>query len=416
MSAGSQATSAPLSSSGAPVAQEVPATEAQQRTKRPRLVHVDAMRPVKQFGVVSTHSLQTFGVAASLGVGGTLMVTHVTRYAFMFISAAMLVYAYPNLRRSGLKVFWRRRLLAVVVPYVTWTVIYFLMEVVQNHGAGSTASNLGHLGLLLGTGYDQLYYLVLLIEFYVVYPLILWLIRRTEGHHWALLGVVLLLQVGLAIAEHWRLVPPWLEYKYATRELWNYLIYVFAGGVMAWHYQEVHAWMCRHWRALIAGTFVAFCGSEAWYVVAARHFSFLAGVNASDPFQPIEIPLFLGLIATIYLLGVWLGDTRRPSWLRKLTLAGADYSYGIYLSQVLFITALYAVGWQQLNHVLPSQVVTIVGIVIVFSASWALSALLARLPGARGTAGIARRSWRYGRVLDDGSPPAAPRGAASAAG
>jgi len=54
------------------------------------------MRTVKQFGVVSTHSLQNFAPAASLGVGASLMLAHVTRFAFMFISAAMLVYDLPR--------------------------------------------------------------------------------------------------------------------------------------------------------------------------------------------------------------------------------------------------------------------------------------------------------------------------------
>ena len=97
------------------------------RRKRPRLVHVDAMRPIKQFGVVSTHSLQNFAPQASLGVGASLMLTHVTRFAFMFISAAMLVYAYPAVGPGGWRTFWRRRLLAVVLPYVTWTIIYFAL-------------------------------------------------------------------------------------------------------------------------------------------------------------------------------------------------------------------------------------------------------------------------------------------------
>ena len=89
------------------------------------------MRPVKQFGVVSTHSLQSFAPAASLGVGASLMLTHVTRFAFMFISAAMLVYAYPAVGRGGWRTFWRRRLLAVVLPYATWTVIYFAASLAQ---------------------------------------------------------------------------------------------------------------------------------------------------------------------------------------------------------------------------------------------------------------------------------------------
>src|ERR1700758_966704 len=71
------------------------------RQRRPRLAHVDAMRPVKQLGVVSTHSLQWFAPAASIGAGAGLMLTHVTRFAFMFISAAMLVYAYPVVGHGG---------------------------------------------------------------------------------------------------------------------------------------------------------------------------------------------------------------------------------------------------------------------------------------------------------------------------
>ncbi len=386
------------------------------RGKRPRLVHVDAMRPVKQFGVVSTHSLQAFGAAASLWYGGTLMVTHVTRYAFMFISAAMLVYAYPALNRSRLKVFWRRRLLAVAVPYVTWTVIYFLLEVAQSGGAGGVAGSLEHLGYLLATGYDQLYYLVLLIEFYLVYPLLLWVIRRTARHHWALLAAVLGIQVALSALVHWGHVPGWMNNRDATRELWNYLLYVFAGGVMAWHYHEAHAWLCRHWRAILAGTAAAWLAAEAWYLLSAARVPFFAAADPqgpASPIQPAEIPLFLGLIAIIYLFGVWLGGRRRPRLVRAFARSGADYSYGIYLSQVLLLTALTTAGWRNLDHRLPWPAVTVAGILIVFSASWALTALLARLPGARGTAGIPRRSWRLRRDTGPVSPAGpAPRGTA----
>ena len=119
--------------------------------------------------------------------------------------------------------------------------------------------------------------------------------------------------------------------------------------------------------------------------------------DPSDPFQPVEIPLYLGLITVIYLLGVLIGDERRPRWLRSVVSAGADYSYGIYLSQVLFLTALTWLGWGSLSHHAPWVVVTLGGIVIVFIGSGLLTALLARLPGARATAGIPRRPWQRSR-------------------
>ena len=43
----------------------------------------------------------------------------------------MLVYAYPAVGRGGWRTFWRRRLLAVVLPYATWTVVYFALGLAQ---------------------------------------------------------------------------------------------------------------------------------------------------------------------------------------------------------------------------------------------------------------------------------------------
>ena len=262
------------------------------------------MRPVKQFGVVSTHSLQSFAPPASLGVGASLMLTHVTRFAFMFISAAMLVYAYPAVARGGWRTFWRRRLLAVVLPYATWTVIYFAVGLAQAGRIGSIAGAAGHLGWLLLTGYDQLYFLVVLLQFYLIYPAFLWLIRRTERHHWRLLAASLAAEAVLFWLVHEQDLPGWMLGKGATRELWNYELFVIAGGVLAWHYQDVHGWLLRHWRPLLAATAAAIAASEAWFLLASHGVPGFRTGDPSDPFQPIEIPLYLGLITVIYLLGV----------------------------------------------------------------------------------------------------------------
>jgi peptidoglycan/LPS O-acetylase OafA/YrhL len=373
----------------------IEATGAQaRRTSRPRLTHVDAMRPVKQLGVVSTHSLQSFAPAASIGVGAGLMITHVTRFAFVFISSAMLVYAYPAVGRGGWRSFWRRRLLAVVAPYVTWTVIYFALGVAQAGGGGSIAGGAAHLGWLLLTGYQQLYFLLLLLQFYLIYPAFLWLIRRTERHHRRLLGVSLAVELVLVWLVHEQYLPAWMLNSASSRELWNYQLFVIAGAVMAWHYQDVHDWLCRHWRALLAATAVAVALGEMWYLLAVHGVPGFGGGVPSEPFQPVEIPVYLGLITMVYLLGVLMSSERRPRWLRSLVRTGVDYSYGVYLNQALFLTALTSLGWQSLDHYLPWEVVTAGGIVVIFAAAVLLTALLARLPGARATAGIPRRPWR----------------------
>ena len=69
---------------------------------RRRLDQVDAMRPIKQAGVISTHSILYFApAAASVGSGAALLLLHVSREGFFFIAACMLSYAYADLRLAG---------------------------------------------------------------------------------------------------------------------------------------------------------------------------------------------------------------------------------------------------------------------------------------------------------------------------
>ena len=128
----------------------------------------------------------------------------------------------------------------MVLPYATWTVVYFALGVAEAGRIGSVADDAGHLGWLLLTGYDQLYFLVVLLQFYLIYPAFLWLIRRTQRHHGWLLGASLAVEAVLFWLVHEQYVPAWMLNKGATRELWNYELFVIAGGVVAWHYHEVH--------------------------------------------------------------------------------------------------------------------------------------------------------------------------------
>jgi hypothetical protein len=73
---------------------------------------MDAMRPVKQAGVISTHTVLHFApVAASTGSGAALLL-HLSREGFFFISARMLTYAYADLNRAGAARFYWRRFLS----------------------------------------------------------------------------------------------------------------------------------------------------------------------------------------------------------------------------------------------------------------------------------------------------------------
>ena len=94
---------------------------------RRRLDHIDAMRPVRQAAVISTHALIFFApLATSATVVGLIMLTRFARDAFLFVSACMLAYSYRSAPRVDLGRYAWRRFMAVGIPYLTWTVIYYL--------------------------------------------------------------------------------------------------------------------------------------------------------------------------------------------------------------------------------------------------------------------------------------------------
>lgn len=368
------------------------------------------MRPLKQIGVVTTHCMLFFAPAASAAAGGLVMVTHFTRFAFIFLSAAMLVYAYPVLPRSELGRFARRRIVAVALPYVAWSALYFGVEEARIPGvpgvlepslalrsapasAGvltTVGTDLAHFGRLLYTGYYQLYYLLVLLELCVLYPALLWLVRRTRGHHRLLFSVSAVVQVVTSALIHWQLLPRHLEGYWATREVWNYQFFVVAGALLACHYAEVDAWIRRCWRSVLAATVGSLVVAEAAYALALGSLPGLTGASASDPFQPIDLPLFLGISLCLYLVGAFLTGHRPPVRVRRWIASAAANAYGVYLAQILFVMALELLGWDRLERSVPWPLVVGGAVLLVYSAAMTLTAVLARLPLARVSAGRPR--------------------------
>lgn len=358
------------------------------RATKTRLAHVDAMRPLKQLGVVTNHSLIFFAPAASIFASSSILLLHVTREAFLFIGACMLTYAYPALRRQDLKRFYRRRFMAVGIPYICWTIIYFALSFKVHHYSWS--SGLERFGIDALTGYYQLYFLVVLMEFYLLYPLLQKAIRRASNYHLQLLIVSFIVQVVYVSLMHWHVFPRWLQNNWANRELMSYQFYLIGGMLAAYHFEAFHAWVVAHYRAILYGTALSALMAVLWVVIAGVGNVVGMGYE-SDPFQPIVIPFNIGAILSVYLLGLWLSQREHYSLVRRITMSGAENSYGIYAAQLVFLNGLVWIGFKSLH--LPWIFLAVLGLSITYAASWLLTAILARTVLARALTGRKRQTW-----------------------
>jgi peptidoglycan/LPS O-acetylase OafA/YrhL len=383
---------------------------------RQRLDHIDAMRPLKQAGVVSTHTIIAFTPAAALVLSNaTLLLLHVSREAFFAISACMLTYAYSGLKRETMGKFYRRRFVAVGLPYLVWNAIYFVWFIWPLHQSSysSPGSVFFHFVRQLEVGYDQLYFLIVIAEFYVAFPLVLWVLRKTRGHHALLVGAALALQVFFTIGVHWG----WFGYRvgeYAQENAAFYVLYLVGGAVVACHLSEFHDWVMSHWLLILYLTVVTAMFAEAVYFLTKGNGSGALG-HAADPFQPSVIPFNVCVIALGYVAGMWLVRPWRHRWIRKATRIGSDDSYGIFLAQMLFITALALWGGRDFARAMPFWVWIPLSIAFAYLGSIALTEVLARTPLAVPVTGRKQIPWRAPRPAAS-APAGSPRAGSRRAG
>jgi peptidoglycan/LPS O-acetylase OafA/YrhL len=394
---------------------------------RKRLDHVDAMRPIKQAAVISTHAIIFLAPAtAGLARVNMLVFTHFSREAFLFVSACMLAYSYRSADRVALRRYSIRRWWAVGVPYLTWTAIYFLFlarvqtssfpwygldapEVFSLHG-------LERLAHLTWTGYYHLYYLLVVAEFYVIFPWLFAAVKRVpERLHGRLVLLTLAFQVlysalwpnVYSLAMH--LGASWSEQGFwETRLVTSYTFYLVAGVVVALHLDDVHDWIVRHRAAILVGTplaGLAAVGLNYWNVSGLAHRLLVPGL---DPFSIVVIPYNVGAILCVYLLGVFLVSPKRSARTREVVASGSDNAYGIYLSQLIWIPIL--------ARVLPVAhppfawpLFTLMCVAIVYLCGFVFSSIVARTPVARAVVGRSPATWaslvaRRRRVLASGTP------------
>ena len=364
------------------------------------------MRPIKQSAVISTHALIYFSpLSTSLLASGLLTVTHFSRDAFLFVSACMLAYSYRDQTTIHMSHYWKRRFVAVGLVYLVWSVIYFPIASMITTSTFPyyrlplssifSVAGLRHLLFALATGYYHLYFLLVLLQFYVVFPYLFRFVRRHPRSHVPLV-------VGAAL---WQAVYPfavrhgWLGFvmssKMETRLVTSYLLYLLGGVVVAFYLEAFHDWVMRHGRALVAATVVA--GAVPLVLdYLSRHYHSLPKdlVPGGDPFAALVIPYDVGAIVAVYLLGVYLVSPRRSSVTRAITKSGSEAAYGIYVSQIVWIIFLHrwAYEWGVLARV-PWLAVTVFAVVFAYAAGWLFSALVARTPLARPLVGRARVPW-----------------------
>lgn len=365
------------------------------------MMQIDVMRLLICASVVATHVVSNANPLESVASNAVVDVLHYTRQAFFFISAMVLVYVHGEEtdRAGGL----RRRIGVLGVPYLVWSTVYAVIGLITAYSWHDLVHFPWHwfVGTVQGTNGYHMYFLLVSVEFAMVFPLFVRLLKATRRHHLALLVGSCLLEIGLMACFHYLYLPAgWWHAVAGESSLLAYQFWFVAGGVAAMHVAQFHAWLRGH--RLLVGFGLLTAIAATWGVYFAAVADGTPPEYAGRSNQPITVPLAIVAIAALYLVSVWLvghgraGHATAPAavrpGVRTIVEVGTYLSFGIYLCHPAIL-----VGLLRLQQLLPpgvarhAVVVTVVIAVLDFALAVLVASVLSRTRWAKALIGRPRR-------------------------
>lgn len=187
---------------------------------------------------------------------------------FLFLSAVKL-FLRPQ-EAFSYRRFWRSRLCRIVLPYLVWVCIYYVYFVARGYFPFRVGDLLRY--MVVGDLSAHFYFIVILVQFYLLMPLWRVMVRQVDGTVAMLLALLISLMVGQYLPNLVALFAPGYYFAYTDRVFPTYLIWWVAGCYAGAHYGDFCA-MLRRQRGVLIILFAVFAvgeGGMGWLHASGR--------------------------------------------------------------------------------------------------------------------------------------------------
>ncbi len=286
-----------------------------------RIEEADYIKGIAMLGVifihVSANSLRPFD---SLTDGGLFfIINQLGRFSvpvFFMLSGLFLFYRYYDNESFPIKSFYKKRTMYIVIPYLVWSFAYLLYgNMIHPETSPHTGKQVIE-AIFFGGSYYHLYFLIVMVQFYLLLPVLVWAFRKIGGL--TLVSVTLLLTVVAQSMTWWEVTQniSWLQ-SY-TENAMNYfhlwLFYFCLGGWIGQQGDRIQSLMNKIPFPAVALLFLTSTVVMLFESLARKHTGFF---NYSVIFYSVT-----SLVFWFQVTSKW-----KASWLHTL----GRFSFGLYL-------------------------------------------------------------------------------------
>lgn len=315
---------------------------------------IDNLRGLCMLGVIAIHTASSITALSDSALLVYLLFEVLSRYsvpAFFFISGFGLLSAYRLDKPLHYRSYLLKRLQSVGLPYIVWSLLYIAYyEHYYPGNADLSPSGLFHT-LFFGLAVYHIYFLVILIWFYVMFPLWRFLLRLMHRFS-LLLSMLLLFFLQLAFnywtSNFWSYPAQFANYPFLL-DLLNYrlnylpLHYLFVficGALAAVHYQAFSRLLQKYFNriALFFVLTVALLCTRFFYLLEVRRYTLEAIANTLH--QLSSEGLLYTLASLLFFSALLQKTDKAASFFLRINNLFSSHSFLIYLIHPVFLHQL----------------------------------------------------------------------------
>jgi peptidoglycan/LPS O-acetylase OafA/YrhL len=300
-----------------------------QRTPKAKIGELDIVRALAILAVVLIHTTSEGSWYEKMGPSKTqflyFFVNKMGGFAvplFILVSGLVLFYVYiDNWNVKKLGSYYFKRVRSVVVPYVLWSFFYYVYDqwlAAPQHVAVDWPKFFSLLPW--ADAKYHLYFMVIIVQFYVLFPLLLWPARRYGWFRRTLPLWGLLVQGGFYTYGHWFHPLP-----YKAELCVTYFLLFTLGGWIGIHYGRVRAFCERHAVWLVPLGAAVGIVHTGLYILAQYNLA-----SFENTWYELLWTLY-GCVSAFSLIGLALWLQRRWAKLAETLTSLGIASFGVYL-------------------------------------------------------------------------------------
>ncbi|SNX53595.1 acyltransferase [Thermoanaerobacterium sp. RBIITD] len=334
-----------------------------------RINEIDILKGIAIISVLMIHTTSNAVVVlnkTSISYFILASINRLTQFAvpaFIFASAMLLMYNYGDKHDWG--VFYKRRFKNVLFPYISWTIIYGAYLIVRYHMP--LKSILTVKNLLLGGMFYHMYFIVIIVQLYLLFPIILYIYKFINKNFYTVASAIILFQIADI------LIFKYLIYKYFQNSsvlFITYISYIIAGMYIG---ENIPKWKKYYTKEGLITLFIALITGYLFVDISLKIF-----IN-----KPVNLNLYniywytFTLTASLFFMALSTQISRYHR-LSSFLINTGKLSFGIYLIHPLILDIL--MHFLKTGKPLLFDIYTGVAFVIIFIVSYFITKILKKIP------------------------------------